>query len=123
MQCKNIVSVLVICLSMIAAFSPIAFAATDLGILSYWHSDGDRIARWNESSVDVYVNKFNSNGYFCFAMGISKGCDKWDEVINLTVNYSLLYTSALIQYHGIGVAEWQIPFINRNDKRDGHRPL
>lgn len=102
---KNIVCALVICFLMIAAFSAVAFAATDLGTLSYWYSDGARIARWNESSVGVYVNKLNSNGYFYFAMGISEGCDKWDEVINLTVNYSPLDTSALIQYHGGTIAE------------------
>ncbi len=102
---KKNVWVLVMCFLLFATFSTTVLADTDLGTLSCWYSDDNRIARWNESSIDVYVNKINSNGNFYFSMGISEGCSQWDDAINMAVNYSPLNTSALIQYHGGTVDE------------------
>ena len=42
---------------LLSALSTTAFAATNLGTLSYWYSDSDTIGRWDESSVKVYKDK------------------------------------------------------------------
>lgn len=62
---KAILAVL-LCFSMLTALSTTAFAATNLGTLSYWYSDSDTIGRWDESSVKVYKDKLNSNASFFF---------------------------------------------------------
>ena len=98
---KAILAVL-LCFSMLTALSTTAFAATNLGTLSYWYSDSDTIGRWDESSVKVYKDKLNSNASFYFSAGMTHACGQWDDVtgMTLTSSSSSSYTSAPIKFHG-----------------------
>lgn len=95
---KKAIFSLMLCFTLVTTLSITALAATNLGTLSYWYSDS--IARWDKSSINVYTNKLNSNGYFYFLNGINHGCDQWDDALGITLNYGSTYTSAPIKFYG-----------------------
>lgn len=97
---KKAIFSFLLCFTLVTTLSITALAATNLGTLSYWYSDSDSIARWDKSSLNVYTNKLNSNSSFSFLIGISHGCDQWDDTLGLTLSYGSTYTSAPIKFYG-----------------------
>lgn len=85
---------------LVTTLSITALAATNLGTLSYWYSDSDKIARWDKSSINVNISKLNSNASFYFINGIGHGCNQWDDTLGITLKYGSSYTSAPIKFYG-----------------------
>lgn len=97
---RKIVFSTILCFTVVMFLTVTPYAATNLGILSYWHSDKDLIGRWDKRSIDICFDKLNTDTSFYFVNGMTHGCREWDDVTGITFNRNLSNTSSPIVFYG-----------------------
>lgn len=97
---KKIILSITLCFLLVIYLTVTPYAATNLGMLSYWHSNSERIGRWDGESVDIYLIKLNPNTSFYFTNGMTHACREWDDVIGMTLNRYTSNSSSPIRFYG-----------------------
>lgn len=101
---KRSISIL-LCLVTCFAFT-IVSSATDLGELTYWYSDDDRIGWWT-STPSVYRIPLNSSFSSVFVSGIAWASSQWGNVDGIGFNYATSQSNADILCYGGTITEIQ----------------
>ncbi len=58
------------------------------------------IGRWDGESVDIYLDKLNSDASFYFFNGMTHGCREWDDVTGMTIDWNTSKPSSPIVFYG-----------------------
>lgn len=79
--------------------SSVAHAA-NIGSLSYWESDDNKIGRWCDKSVMIWSRKLNSNGNFFYTSSVNSAATKWSSALGIPISFTTTNPYAGIFYFG-----------------------